>query len=64
MSIEEQYAPVAHKHYGCPVCEGIDLIQDVQPPRNEWDRLRITVRNMNVRFQIKQGKPIVWKEIQ
>jgi len=62
MSIEEQYAPVTHSHPDCPVCNNVALIQDVPVARNDWDKLMITVRNMDARVRILVGKRIEVKE--
>lgn len=58
MSIEEQYAPVTHKHNNCPICNDIALIQDIPLPRSNWDKLMIAIRNNNAKFRILQGKRI------
>jgi hypothetical protein len=63
MSIEEQYAPVTHKHNDCPICNDIALIQDILLPRNNFDKLMIAIRNNNSWFRIMQGKRIEVKEI-
>lgn len=63
MTIEEQYAPVTHKHLDCPICNDVALIQDVQPPRSSWDWLILAIRNNNAKFRIMQGKRIEIKEV-
>ena len=63
MTIDEYYAPVTHKHNDCPICNSVELIQDIPLPRNNWDKLMIAIRNNNAKFRILQGKRIEVKEI-
>lgn len=62
MSIDEQYAPVTHKHNNCPICNSVELIQDIPLPRNSFDKLMIAVRNMEATTRIMLGKRIEVKE--
>jgi hypothetical protein len=62
MSLSEYYAPVTHKHNGCPICNSVELIQDIPLPRSDWDRLMITIRNMDARVRTMAGKRIEIKE--
>lgn len=62
MTVSEQYAPVTHKHANCPICNSIELIQDIPLPRDNFDRLMVTIRNTNAWFRTMQGKRIEVKE--
>ena len=62
MSIEEMYAPVTHRHNNCPICNHEQLIQDIPLPHSSFDRLMISIRNMNNSFRILKGKRIEVKE--
>lgn len=61
-SIEEIYAPVTHKHYNCPICDNVALIEDIPVPRTHWDNLLIAIRNMDANMRIMVGKRIEVKE--
>jgi len=62
MTIEEAYQDVTHKHANCPTCNNIALIEDIRRPRSEWDKLIISINNMNVKLRIMLGKRIEVKE--
>jgi hypothetical protein len=62
MSIAEQYQPVAHRHDDCPICHSPALIQDIPVPRNSFDRLRVTINNMNARLRSEFGTKIEVRE--
>lgn len=61
MSIEEKYMSVTHQHNDCPVCNSKALM-DIPKPRNEWDKLMLTIRNGNADLRIMFGKKIEVKE--
>jgi hypothetical protein len=63
MSVEEAYAPVIHTHNNCPICNSVALIEDIPAPRNHWDKLMITIRNMDATVRIMTGKRIEVREV-
>ncbi len=62
MSIDEQYAAVAHRHDDCPICNSPALIQDVVVPRTAYDRLIASIVHFIAYARSLYGKKIEVKE--